>query len=129
MPAPGELGAVMNRFKLGAAFVGAVLLAIPALNFVSTMVIFPILIYAVFALVANLAPPVLAAGYGLRALGFDFAMTRLRNAWVYCTILWIGCAYGLSHWGDAARSMGGKNIPYLKVLFAPYLMALGIPVE
>lgn len=116
---------ILTRQQWIAAVALALVLAIPIVTFVSAMVIFPILVFGAIGLFANVAPLLLLAAAGLRRLGLPLGMGRLLELWQFCAIVWIGCAYGLSHWGDVARTMGARNIPYLKVLFAPYLLLLG----
>lgn len=118
----------MTRAKRNIAIVASLLLAIPALSFTSGLVVFPLLFYALLAIVANFAPVLYAAGMGLRRIGLNLDLSRLYEAWAYCGIIWIGCAYGLSRWGDAASTMGAQNIPYLKVLFAPWLILFGVKI-
>ena len=119
----------MNTYRLTGAVVGAAVLAIPLVSFFSAMLIIPLLAYFACAAVANFGPLVLAALAGLHLLGRGPRLDWFFEAWLICTILWIGAAYGLAHWGDAGSPMGAKNIPYLKVLFAPYLLIAGVPVE
>lgn len=118
----------MSRVRLYFAIAVALVLAIPIVTFISAMVVFPLALYAFFAVVANVAPLGIAAIHGLNRFGWTFNPARLVETWRFCGIIWIGCAYGLSHWGDVAASMGGRNLPYFKVLFAPYLLALGLPI-
>jgi hypothetical protein len=65
----------------------------------------------------------------VRRIGLRLDTARLLEKWQFSAVLWIGCAYGLSHWGDAGQTIGARNIPYLKVLFAPYLYLLGQPIS
>ncbi|WP_317057684.1 hypothetical protein [Roseovarius rhodophyticola] len=118
----------MNRRKRNIAIVTAVILAIPTVNFISALVVFPIAIYALFAIVANFAPLVFVP---LAAAGRLEASTlggKLMEKWQYFSIMWLGCSFGISRWGDAAASMGGQNTDYLKVLFAPWFYLFGVPV-
>lgn len=119
----------MNTFRLTAAMVGAAILAIPLVSSISAVFVIPLLVYLACAAVANFGPLILAAVAGLRLFGRGPRLERLFEIWLICTILWIGAAWGIAHWGDAGSSMGAKNIPYLKVLFAPYLLIAGVPVE
>ncbi|TCR69743.1 hypothetical protein [Bosea sp. BK604] len=118
----------MAKARLYFVIGSALLLAVPLVSFVSGLVIFPIAFYAVLAIIANAGLPVVVAGAALRQLGFAIGPSRYYEGWLHCSILWLGCAHGLSHWGDAAASMGGRNIPYFDVLFAPYRFVLGLPV-
>ncbi|NIJ40962.1 hypothetical protein FHS78_001243 [Parvibaculum indicum] len=119
----------MNTFRLTAAMAVAAILAVPLVSFFSAMLIVPLLACFACAAVTNFGPFVLAVLAGLRLFGRSPRLDWFFEAWTICTILWIGAAYGLAHWGDAGSSMGAKNIPYLKVLFAPYLLMAGVPVE
>lgn len=118
----------MSRVRLYTAIVAAIILAIPVVTFVSALVVFPLLVYALFAIVANFAPLVILAARGARKLGRNVDVSQVVEAWKYSAIIWVGCAFGLSRWGDVASTMGATNTPYLKVLLAPYLFILGIPV-
>ncbi len=118
----------MSRTRLYVAVAGALILAIPIVSFISALVVFPLAVYAFFALVANFAPLLIAGAAGLNQIGLRINLAKIVESWQYCGILWLGCAFGLSRWGDAGSSMGGQNIPYFKVLFAPWLMSFGIPV-
>lgn len=113
----------MSKKRLYTAIIGATLLAIPTLNFISALVVFPLAVYALFAIVTNFAPILIV---GAKSLGMN--SSKLLENWKYFGILWIGCAFGLSRWGDAGASMGGENVPYLKIFFAPWLMLFGVPV-
>lgn len=113
-----------NYLVIGAAL----LLAIPIVSFVSGLVVFPILFYGLVAIVANAGLPLVLVAGGLRSLGVTIGSPRLFEGWARCSVLWLGCAYGLAHWGDAGATMGARNIPYLHVLFAPYRYLLGYPV-
>ncbi len=119
----------MPRWKLIVACVASVILAIPGVTFVSALVVFPIAVYAVFAAIANFAPPVLFAAAGLRRAGLSLDTDKVFEAWAFCAILWVGCAYGLSHWGDAASSMGGRNSAYFAMLFAPWRLLMGYTIS
>ncbi len=118
----------MTRSRLIFAGVAAAFFAIPMVTLVSLMVVFPIIFYAVLAAIANFAPPVLLVMYGLRRLGYRVDPQPVFEGWVYCTIIWAGCAFGVSHWGDVGSTIGAKNSPFWEVFFAPYLLLLGYPV-
>jgi hypothetical protein len=118
----------MTRARVIFAGVAAAFFAIPMVTLVSLMVVFPILFYAVLAGIANFGPPVLLVMYGLQRLGYRVETPRLFEGWVYCTIIWAGCAFGMSHWGDVGATIGAKNMPFWEVFFAPYRLLLGYPV-
>lgn len=119
---------MLSKKKRNIAIAVAVILAIPTVNFISAFVVFPLFVYALFALVANVAPVILAPMALTGRLDASALGQKLLETWQYFGIMWIGCAFGLSRWGDAGASMGGQNIPYLKVLFAPWLYLFGVPV-
>lgn len=119
----------MTRARLIFAGVAAAFFAIPMVTLVSLMVVFPIIFYAVLAGIANFAPIALLVMYGLQRLGYRVDPQPLFEGWIYCSIIWIGCAFGASHWGDAGGAMiGAKNMPFWEVLFAPWRLLLGYPV-
>lgn len=118
----------LSRGQLIGAVVIAAILAIPIVTFVSAMVIFPILFFGSLAIAANILGPLLVLERGLRSHGRSFMADRLAAKGEFAVILWVGCAFGLSRWGEVARSMGAKNLPYLEVLFAPILMLLGVRI-
>ncbi len=95
---------------------------------VSLMVVFPIIFYAVLAAIANFAPPVLLVMYGLQRLGYRVDPQPVFEGWVYCTIIWAGCAFGMSHWGDVGSTIGAKNMPFWEVFFSPWRLLLGFLV-
>ena len=115
----------MPRHKLYIAIAASVIFAIPLVTFVSALVIFPLFFYGFLALFANFGPIALAIATGIEKLGMRVGRNRLYETWAYCGIMWIGCAYGLARWGDAAQLMGARNQPYFKVLFAPYVYLFG----
>jgi hypothetical protein len=39
--------------------------------------------------------------------------------WVSAAIVHVGQSHGLSRWGDAASTMGGKNQPYSTIFWTP----------
>ena len=119
---------VLSRRQWIAAIALSLILAIPLVTLISSFVVFPLLVFAALGIFANAAPVLLLAAEGLRRMGLRVDSTRLLEKWLFCAVLWIGCAYGLSHWGDAGSTIGARNLPYLKVLFAPYLYLLGQPV-
>ena len=110
----------MSRAKIITAIAGALFFAIPTVSLMSAMVFFPLIMFALFAIVANFAPVAILAARGLRAAGIALDETALIQHWVYFGILWLGTAFGLSRWGDAGASIGGKNTPYLDMLFMPW---------
>jgi hypothetical protein len=119
----------MPKRLLYVATGGAIVLAIPIVTFISAMVVFPLAFYAILAIIANAGLPIAVLILALRPFGFDIRPGRLSRKWMYCSILWVGCAYGLSHWGDVASSMGAKNTSYVHMLFAPYRLLLGYSIE
>jgi hypothetical protein len=118
----------MTRSRLILAGVIAAFFAIPMVTLVSMMVIFPIIFYAVIAAIANFGPLVLLAMYDLQRLGYRVDPQPAFEAWVTCSIIWVGCAFGFAHWGDVGSTIGARNMPYFEVLFAPYRLLLGLPV-
>lgn len=115
-----------SKFSLGASIVIGLVFAIPILTFVSAMVVFPMLFYFGLALAANIGLPIVVVAYFLRRERLWTEPHPLFLFWRNASIMWIGCAWGLAHWGDAGSGMGAHNIPYLKVLFAPYLLLFGV---
>ncbi len=111
----------MTRTRRNVAIFASVILAIPTVNFMSALVVFPLAVYALFAIVANFGPLAMLAAAGLERIGLRIDQAKLFDKWAYCGIIWLGCAFGLSRWGDAAGSLGGRNEPYFKVLFMPYI--------
>ena len=120
---------VLTHRQLIGATVFSVILAIPFVTFVSSMVVFPILVFGAIGIVANFAPPLLLLAACFNRLGLSLGTRRMLELWQFSAIIWIGCAFGLARWGDVASTMGGRNIPYLKVLFAPYRYLLGQPIS
>ncbi|MBH0236344.1 hypothetical protein [Methylobrevis albus] len=118
----------MSRTRLTIAIAAALFFAIPFVTFISMMVVFPILFYGLIAAVANFGPPLLLAAFGLAHAGWRVKAQGLYETWQVCSILWVGCAFGIAHWGDVAASMGARNTPFLEVLFAPWLLLLGYEV-
>jgi hypothetical protein len=110
----------MSRTRLIVAVVASAVLAVPMVTFVSALVVFPLLFYAGLAIVACYAPLAILATSAFERNGPRLRTARLIETWQYCSIIWVGCAFGLSRWGYAASSMGGRNEPYLKVLLFPY---------
>jgi hypothetical protein len=114
------------RNQLAFAGVLAGIFAIPAVTLVSCMVVFPIAFYAVIAAIANFTPIFLLFASCLRRWNFAFVdIPTLWQKWLFFAIIWSGCAYGFSHWGDVASTMGARNYPYLDIWFAPFLWPLG----
>jgi hypothetical protein len=118
----------MTRSRLIFAGVVAAFFAIPLVTLVSLMVVFPIIFYAILAAIANFMPLALLAMCGLQHLGYRVDPTSLFEGWVYCSIIWIGCAFGMAHWGDVGSAIGARNMPFFEVLFAPYRLLLGYSV-
>ena len=118
----------MTRSRLIFAGVVAAFFAIPMVTLVSLMVVFPIIFYAALAGIANFGPLVLLAMYGMQRLGYRVDPQQMFEGWVYCTIIWAGCAFGMSHWGDFGSAIGARNIPFFEVLFAPWRLLFGYPV-
>ena len=118
-------GQHMTKSRLIFAGVIAAIFAIPMVTLVSMMVVFPIIFYAVIAAIANFGPLVLLPMYGLQRLGYRVDPTPAFEGWLYCSIIWVGCAFGFAHWGDVGASIGARNMPYFDVLFAPYRLLLG----
>lgn len=118
----------MSRTRLTIVIVAALIFAIPFVTFISMMVVFPILFYGLIAAVANFGPPLLLVAFGLERTGWQVKAQGLFETWQVCGILWVGCAFGISRWGDVAASMGARNMPFLEVLFAPWLLLLGYEV-
>lgn len=116
----------LTRGQLIGAVGLAAILAIPMVTFVSAMVVFPILAFGLLAILANVAFPLLIVERGLRSRGRVLMSNALAARAEFAVILWIGCAFGLSHWGSVARSMGANDLSYPRVLFAPVLMLFGI---
>ena len=118
----------MSRPRLIFSCVVAAFFAIPIVTLVSMTVVFPILFYGVLAAVANFGGPVLLAASGLQKLGFRFDLQKHLDGWSQCSIIWSGCALGISRWGDVGASLGAKNSPFFEILFAPYLLLMGYTV-
>ena len=116
---------VLTRGQLIAAIAFSLILAIPLVTLISAMVIFPIFVFGALGIFANAAPVLLLIMMGLRRMGLRLDSTKLLNSWQFSAIVWIGCAYGLSHWGDGGSTLGARNLPYFKVLFAPWLYLMG----
>ena len=86
---------------------------------------FPNLIFCGIGAIANSGPIAILGSRRLSRLGLPINHAAIIAAWLYCGIIWIGCAYGLSHWGDVGRILGAQNHPYFEVLFAPWRMLIG----
>lgn len=114
----------MSRARLITACIGAVLMAVPMFSLMSAMVVFPLAFYGLIAVVANFGLVVVLLFEGLSRRGFRLKTRSVAETWVYCSIMWLGCAFGLSRWGDAGASIGGRNTPYAEVLFAPWNILL-----
>ena len=121
---------IASRLSLRVSIIAGLVFAIPFVTFVSALVVFPMLFYFALALVANIGLPVVATLYMARRDSFPGETpSPLFMFWRNCSIMWVGCAFGMAHWGDVASTMGASNIPYWKVLFAPYLWLLGVPIS
>lgn len=117
---------LLTRAQLIVSVGAALVLAIPVVTFVSAMVLFPLLFFAALAITANLGLLVAGAMKALQAAGVRRSVPlALVQKWQMCSIMWLGCAFGLSHWGSAARSLGARDLPYFNVLFSPVLFAMG----
>lgn len=120
---------VLTRGQWLAAIGLSLILAIPMVTLVSSMVVFPMLAFAALGIFANAGPVLLLAAAGLRRTGLSLDTSSLIEKWQFCAVVWVGCAYGLSHWGDVGSTIGARNLPYLKVLFAPCFYLLGQPIS
>lgn len=118
----------LSRAKLIIAIAFSLIFAIPAVTLVSAFVVFPIFVYGALGIFVNAAPVLLLAAAGLQRMGLRLNPTPLFEKWQLAAVLWLGCAWGLSHWGDAGSTLGARNLPYFKVLFAPWFYLLGQPV-
>jgi hypothetical protein len=101
----------MTKSRLIFAGIFAAIFAIPMVTLVSMMVVFPIIFYAVIAAIANFGPLVLLPMYALQRLGYRVDPTQAFEGWVYCSIIWVGCAFGFAHWGDVGASIGAATCP------------------
>ncbi len=110
----------MSGWRLKVALIASIVFAFPIVTLVSSFVVFPIVFYGALAIIANFAPVAILASAGLTRLGMSINRTPLIEAWLYCGTIWIGCAYGLSHWGDVGGTIGAQNQPYFEMLFAPW---------
>lgn len=120
----------ITDFSLGApriAIGAALFLAIPFITFISALVVFPLALYAMFAIVANAGFVIMAAAALLQWADVRLPLApALIAKWRDCSIIWAGMAFSISRWGDVASSMGAKNTPFLDVLFAPLLYLAGL---
>jgi hypothetical protein len=114
----------MSRTRLITACVGAAVMAIPMFSLISAMVVFPLAFYGFIAIVANFGLLGVLLLDSLSRRGYRLNPQSLAQTWIYCGIMWLGCAFGLSRWGDAGASIGGRNMPYTEVLFAPWHILL-----
>jgi hypothetical protein len=114
----------MSGVRLRVALVASVVFAFPIVTLVSSMLVFPILFYAAIAIVANFGPLAILATHGLSRLGLRVDRAAVFEAWAYCSIIWVGCAFGISRWGEVGRSLGARNQPFFEVLFAPWRMLI-----
>ena len=119
---------VLTWLKWTSALVLAGVLAIPVTTLVLSAVYFPIFVFAAIGIFANVAPLLLLAAAGLRRLGIPLGTGHLLGIWQFFGIAWLGCAHGLSRWGDVGSVFGGQNTPYLKMLFAPWFYLFGLPI-
>ncbi|MCB1521518.1 MAG: hypothetical protein KDJ37_13210 [Hyphomicrobiaceae bacterium] len=115
------------RSQLITAFGLALVFAIPMVTLISCMVVFPILFYGALAIFVNVGLLALPLVLGLDLAGLAIVSENARNKWILATIIWTGCAVGISNWG-AASSIGGKDTPFLEVFFAPIVMLLGFKI-
>lgn len=110
----------MSRARLITAVVFAGILAMPGINMLGAMLMIPLPFYVLLALIANFGPVLILAARSLAVAGLPVGHRALVAHWGFFGIIWIGCAYGMSRWGDAGASIGGKNAPYFDMLFFPW---------
>ncbi len=115
----------MSRTRLITACVGAALMAVPMFSLISAMVVFPLAFYGLIAIVANFGLVLVLLLESLSRAGLRLPSRYVAETWASCSIMWLGCAFGLSRWGDAGASIGGRNTPYFEVLFAPWNILFG----
>lgn len=120
---------VLTWLKWISALVLAGGLAIPITTLVLSVFYFPIFVFAAIGIFANVAPLLLLAAAGLCRLGITVGTGQLLGIWQFFGTVWIGCAYGLSRWGDVGSVFGGQNTPYLEMLFAPWFYLFGQPTS
>ena len=114
---------------IGAIFVAG-LLSINIVSFFGAAAVIPLFFYMWIAVAANFLPIVILVLVAVqRELARDLAK-GLTVYWLYWTIMWVGCAHGLSRWGDL-EPLNSVNMPYTEVLFQPwiYLKASIFPKE
>ena len=114
----------MSRLRLSVALIASVILAFPLVTLVSSFVVCPMLFYFAIGIFANFGPIVILMVHLLSRLGLSINRDALAEAWIFCSIIWIGCAFGLSRWGDVGRTLGASNQPYFEVLFFPWHMLI-----
>jgi hypothetical protein len=114
----------MSRLRLSVAVIASVILAFPLVTLASSLVVFPMLFYFGIGIFANFGPIVILVLALLSRLGLSVNRDALVEAWIFCSIIWIGCAFGLSRWGEVGRTLGAKNHPYFDVLFFPWHMLI-----
>lgn len=110
----------MSRARLITALVIAAILAIPGVNMLGAMLMLPLPFYVLVAVIANFGPLLILATRALAAAGLPIGHRTLAAHWLFFCIIWIGCAFGMSRWGYAGASIGGRNAPYLDMLFMPW---------
>ncbi len=111
----------MSRARLITALVLGAILAIPGVNMLGAMLMLPLPFYILLGLIANFAPVLIVAVRTLALAGLPIGHRALVHHWQFFGIIWIGCAFGMSRWGDAGASIGGKNAPFLEMLVMPWL--------
>jgi hypothetical protein len=114
----------MSRLRLSVAVIGSVILAFPLVTLVSSFVVFPMLFYFAIGIFANFGPNAILMVHLLSQLDLPINRDAMVEAWIFCSIIWIGCAFGLSRWGDVGRTLGAKNQPYIDVPFLPWHMLI-----
>lgn len=110
---------VLTRTQLWVSCIAGLVFAVPLTSLIAMMVVFPILFFGAIAIVANVWPIGIAIGYAL--FGFSPWVERTTQAWQMSTIMWFGSAFGISNWGSVGSTIGAKNMPFLEVLFMPWI--------
>jgi len=84
---------------------------------------FPIAVFGLIALIANVGAPFALYDEWRRRGGEASFFRAAMPAWRFFAIIWAGAAFGVSRWGDFAGTMGARNTPYFDVLFAPWIIS------
>ncbi len=108
-----------SKNLIGAIVVGG-LLSIHIVSFFGAAAVIPIFFYIWIAVASNFLPVVV---FGLTVMQREQARNLAKYLtvyWVYWTIMWVGCAHGLSRWGDL-DALNTQNQPYTQVLFQPWI--------